>query len=115
MGMFDWYKPEPLLSCPTCNATLREWQGKDGPCGLFVWQQGRLSPIDQEASDDVKLDRESIGRKRLPKQFQIYSYDCPNHAPIRANCETKDGVWTETEIEAVGTEARHKNEPRGGV
>jgi hypothetical protein len=36
MGMFDWYKPEPLLDCPVCGKTLSEWQGKDADCLLFV-------------------------------------------------------------------------------
>ena len=23
------------------------WQGKDGPCALFVWEQGQSAPVEQ--------------------------------------------------------------------
>jgi hypothetical protein len=115
MGMFDRYKPALSLSCPACKAPLREWQGKDGPNGLFVWRQGHIAPIDQDASEDAKLEPEVMAKKRLPEEFQIYSYDCPDHGPIRARCETKEGIWISSKIESVGNKANNEGEPRGGV
>ena len=44
MGMFDWYQPALPIACPACGHALSEWQGKDGPCDLFVWVEGKPSP-----------------------------------------------------------------------
>jgi hypothetical protein len=101
MGMFDWYEPRPSLSCPACGVHLYEWQGKDGPCGLFVWQQGTLVPVDQRVDDDLRLPQDKLLEVRLPEEFIIYSYDCPKHGPIDALCKTENGAWSATEIEAV--------------
>ena len=54
MGMFDWYEPSGALSCPVCSAELSEWQGKDGPCALFVWQQGFAVPVDQNVVENAR-------------------------------------------------------------
>ena len=60
MGMFDWYKPVPLLNCPVCGKTLSEWQGKDADCLLFVWQQGLANPIEHKGDGLL----ESMHQKR---------------------------------------------------
>ncbi len=99
MGMFDSFKPARPLTCPACGLPLRRWQGKDGPCVLFVWREGVASPIDQEVDEDIRAlipDRE---RQRLPKTFTIYSYDCPRHQPVDALCSTENNVWTRTEVQ----------------
>jgi len=57
MGMLDWYRPVPDLACPVCGTPLREWQGKEGPCGLFVWQQGEIAPIDQVVDEECRWAR----------------------------------------------------------
>jgi hypothetical protein len=51
-AMFDYYEPVPVLTCPKCGAELREWQGKDGPCALFVWRQHEPNPVGQRAYDN---------------------------------------------------------------
>ena len=100
MGMFDWYKPRGELGCPVCAAPLREWQGKDADCLLFVWQEGRKHPSDQDATDpDFRMEPGGYEEYALPPHFLIDSYDCPDHQPIRAYCTTDEQqTWTETLI-----------------
>ncbi len=88
MGMFDSFKPSRPLTCPACGLALRRWQGKDGPCVLFVWREGVASPIDQELDEVDEVDEDIRAlipdreRQRLPKTFTIYSYECPRHQPV---------------------------------
>jgi hypothetical protein len=100
MSMFDCYKPAPELRCPVCQRFLGEWQGKDGPCGLLVWTEGLAAPIGQAVSEDLRLDEADLQRKRLPAEFVIYSYDCPEHYPVEADCQAYDGVWRSTKVRA---------------
>ena len=100
MSMFDWYQPATQLTCPQCGTKLREWQGKDGPCGLFVWREGVRHPADQLIDDEeVRLPTEELSRFTLPSSFEIYSHDCPNHRPIDAVCATEDGIWSSTQVQ----------------
>ena len=39
MSMIDYYRTETAFVCPVCKTKLYEWQGKEGPCGLFVWRE----------------------------------------------------------------------------
>lgn len=97
--MFDWYRPSGSLKCPRCGTPLREWQGKDGPCSLFVWEQGAAHPVAQETDDEeARWTRQERTRFVLPEPFDIYSYDCPKHQPVEAKCRTRGGVWTETVV-----------------
>ena len=99
MSMFDWYKPAETSKCPKCDTELKEWQGKDGPCALFVWKQGSRSPIDQKVEDEgLRWSEEEKRQFVLPDNFLIYSYDCPNHQPVEAKCTCTDGVWSSFEI-----------------
>ena len=97
MGMFDYYRPTGQRRCPVCRRSLLEWQGKDGPNGLLIWAEGNAAPVDQDVDEDLKVpigERQAI---RLPRKFEIYSFDCPEHQPIDADCECDDsGVWTRT-------------------
>ena len=96
--MFDYYKPKEKLTCPTCGNNLNEWQGKDGPCALFLWEQGTKFPTDQKASAECRLPEKDRKKFHLPDKFEIYSYDCPNHQPIVATCISKSNVWEATEL-----------------
>jgi hypothetical protein len=100
MGMFDWYRPNQNFECPICRVGLNEWQGKDGPCALFVWREGEVSPLEQPIDEECKLPEEARNTFRLPESFEIYSYDCGRHR-VSANCVAKNGVWSETHITAV--------------
>jgi hypothetical protein len=97
MGMFDWYRPASVRSCPLCGALLQKWQGKDGPCGLFVWQEKEKHPVDQLVDQEVRMTSEDWKCLILPNRFRIYSHDCPRHQPIDAVGTTSDNVWTSTE------------------
>ena len=96
--MFDWYKPVPDLRCPICENVLDDWQGVNGACGLFVWQQGIAYPVSQEA-DECNIDEEDRKKFRLPEKFEIYK-TCENCADytIIASCITENEIWSETEI-----------------
>jgi hypothetical protein len=95
MSLFDWYEPTDsnMQSCPLCSSKLAEWQGKDGPCGQFVWRQGARLPVDQKVDDEVRLVSPEFDNLVLPASFEIYSYSCPNHFPILAMGYCEDGIW----------------------
>jgi hypothetical protein len=98
MGMFDLYQPRERIRCPECSTDLVEWQGKDGPCGLFLWKEGHPAPISQDVDEEIRLTDAMREQLRLPRAFTIYSYDCPRHQPIDASCEAPDGVWVSTKV-----------------
>lgn len=100
MGMFDWYRPLGTFECPVCHTPLREWQGKDGPRALYVWQQGAAAPVDQACDEECKGLPEITQASRLPSSFTIYSHDCGRHR-VSADCRTVDGVWNETRLGEV--------------
>ncbi len=100
MGMFDWYRPAGDFECPLCHVALREWQGKDGPNFLCVWQQGCGAMFDQDVPEECRFAPEFVASERLPERFTIYSYDCDRHR-VAATCRTIDGVWVETFIDSV--------------
>jgi hypothetical protein len=93
--MFDYYRPAGDVRCPTCQRALHEWQGKDGPNGLFVWAQGKRHPVDQLVGEESRLTTDERERLSLPPRFVIYSFDCPEHRPVEADCRAPTGVWTE--------------------
>ncbi len=96
--MFDWYEPQPALSCPECGAPLVQWQGKEGPRGSFVWRQGVTAPVDQRADEGVRLPEDRRRTFRLPGTFCFYSYDCAEHRPIDARGTCVEGTWHRTEL-----------------
>lgn len=94
MSLIDWYEPTENLTCPCCSHTLSEWQGTDGPCGLLVWRQGNTHPVEQRLDDDdLRWTELELRKFVLPIKFTIYSYDCPKHSPIYADCTCKGEVW----------------------
>jgi hypothetical protein len=100
MSMFDWYRVMGSLECPVCHTPLREWQGKESHCVLYVWQQGMAAPVDQACDEECKGLPEVVSADRLPDTFQIYSYDCGRHC-VTATCKTVNGIWSETCITEV--------------
>ncbi len=98
MGMFDFYKPKQELKCPVCNFPLKEWQGKDADCALFVWQEGEQTPIGQKVDDSIRISEAELSKRKLPEVFIIYCYECNCGFPVMANCQCKNGVWVKTEL-----------------
>jgi hypothetical protein len=110
--MFDYYRPQPAIACPVCGALLEEWQGHDGPCGLFVWVQGRAAPIDQVVSSDARLEPASLERIRLPTSFSIRASCCSPRFAVEARCLAPEGVWHTTSIVTAATATQHEQETR---
>lgn len=98
MAMFDYYRPAEAQACPDCGTRLREWQGKQGPNGLFIWNEGKAAPVDQLVADAERIAPAELAAQRLPATFVIYSYDCEEHSRIEAECSTTDGVWSKTRL-----------------
>ena len=112
MGLFDTYRPANRLTCPVCGRELTEWQGKDGLCCLFVWQQGTAAPVGQDW-DEQPFDSDKVIDVRLPETFTIYSYDCGCPFPVEAECRTINGVWTVTELITAENAVQGKAETNG--
>lgn len=110
--MFDTYKPAQAQKCPVCCNLLTEWQGKDGPCALFVWEESVAWPVSQEASD-MNIAEERRIQVRLPEKFEIYSYDCGCPYPVNAICQTERGTWSSTKVIDASL-AMQRNEERKG-
>jgi len=97
MGMFDYYRPKPDIQCPVCGASGLEWQGKDGPSALFVWEQGHAGPIDHLVPDECKWKPGERAQARLPGRFEIYAKcRCPTF--LEAVGVAEGGVWIRTEL-----------------
>jgi hypothetical protein len=97
MGMFDHYRPKPDIGCPICGASGLEWQGKDGPCALFVWEQGQAAPVDQLVPMECAISHKERAKVRLPIRFEIYAKcQCPTF--LNAVGVTERGVWIRTEL-----------------
>jgi hypothetical protein len=94
--MFDYYSPDPPLRCPVCGAELEGWQGKDGPCGLFIWKQGLEAPVEQSLAGAHALSADQLRQFRLPDRFRFHTDD-PQHW-IVAEGTAVNGVWKETSI-----------------
>jgi hypothetical protein len=97
MGMFDYYRPKEELVCSVCAASNLEWQGKDGPCELFVWEEGESAPVDQAVDDECRVALADRGKLRLPVRFEIYGV-CRCPTSLRAVGFTEHGVWKRTEL-----------------
>jgi hypothetical protein len=110
--MFDYYQPQPEVACPFCGKELTDWQGKDGPCALFVWRQGVASPVDHPVSDDVRAEPAELARARLPTSFLIYAYCCGPHYPVEAICRAPNGVWSGLELITAKNATQRKEETR---
>ena len=98
MGLFDWYRPVPALTCPRCGEVLDGWQGHDGLCGLFVWRQGHASPVDQLVDDEIKCPAEQRRRKRLPARFLIHTGCCDSRFLTQAVCVAVDRIWVRSRL-----------------
>ena len=66
MGMFDTYKPAKGHKCPVCDEELLEWQGKDGPCALFVWSEGVPGAFHQEAGS-MNIPKTEWGKRKITR------------------------------------------------
>jgi hypothetical protein len=112
MGMFDYYQPQPTLACPVCGTPLAEWQGKDGPCGFFVWRQGAAAPIVHDVPDETRLEPLKLATVRLPASFTIYASCCSPRFSVEARCEAPAGVWTSAELVTAANATQHRGEAR---
>src|SRR5215813_7703154 len=107
MGMFDRYIPDPPVICHSCGREVTYWQGYDGPCVMFVWKQGVISPTGQMVSEDVRLSGEQLKQWRLPSSFyirpeQIYCKYCPESAIGK----TENDIWTILDVKYLNRETK---------
>ena len=113
MGMFDWYEPDPPLACPVCGQALSEWQGKDGPCALFVWRQGYAAPLRQCVDAEIRLSDDELKHWCLPAEFWIGSSDCACPFEVVAIGRTEHGIWTSTDLITAENARQLSHERRG--
>ena len=93
MGIFDYYQIDDDILCNNCSNKVIEFQGKDGPCGLFVWKIKYLSPVDQRVDDAYKIQKSDLFKIKLPKSFYIYGY-CNCGEIVKLICKSDDtGKW----------------------
>lgn len=98
MGLFDYYEPISSYACPVCGTPQLEWQGKSGPCGLFVFREGVPGAVEQRVDDDCRLPVEELSNQRLPDEFFIYAHDCDCLFFTELRCIASDGVWQSSEL-----------------
>ncbi|MBL0870333.1 MAG: hypothetical protein IBJ18_07150 [Phycisphaerales bacterium] len=96
MGMFDWYTPLPPVPCPWCGRAISEWQGKDGPCAMLVYEQGRAAPVEQRVSADCQVSIQNRDTMLLPSHFRMIGSCCSSE--IHVEGESVDGVWLNSMI-----------------
>lgn len=96
MGMFDYFQPDPALSCPNCGGLLDGFQGMDGPSDSLVWRQGVPAPIDHSVDDHWQLPASELAALRLPERFELYATceRCRSSVDFTGFCT--DGVWSES-------------------
>lgn len=109
MSLFDTYIPANILNCSVCGEKISEWQGKDGPCGSFVWCEKKRVPIAQNAADSNLAVKDKT-KITLPEQFEIYSYDCNCQYPVQAIGTCKEQTWIRTILVTSENAVQHKDE-----
>jgi len=112
MSLFDTYIPAEILHCPVCNEKLSDWQGKDGPNGLFVWCENKKAPIAQNAADSNILDVDRA-KFTLPEKFELYSYDCNCKYPVLAIGMCTERTWNRTILITSENAVQRKEERKG--
>lgn len=114
MGLFDIYIPSAPIQCPVCGTRFNSFQGKDGPCALLTWEEGRKYPLRQSTGDD-DLDYCGLDLERftLPLVFGFSAFhesgSCTQIAQLNGFCGT-DGTWASTTV--VGIIALRANGPQ---
>jgi hypothetical protein len=90
MGMCDTDEPQPPFDCPVCGGPSIGWQGKDGPCAMFLWHQGQRHPVDQPIDADARIERARHPEFTLARTFELrgwcaqeHEYRATGHAPSR--------------------------------
>ncbi len=113
MGMFDYYQTAQAVACPRCGNELSGWQGKGGPCGLFLWREGVRHPVDQLVDADARLASDKLEDFALPEKFVIYTDCCGGDFLIDALGSSADGVWQETRLlSAEDIDEVYRHEPK---
>lgn len=96
MGMYDSYNPD--LSCPKCGGVTFDYQGKDGPCGLFSFFQGRPELTNQnDIAEECRIDNpQGHADRGLPEKF-TFDYgvckSCGYEGGLSATGFLEGGVW----------------------
>lgn len=104
MGLYDFYQPN-TIACPKCKAELEGWQGKDGPCALFLWREGAAHPIDQPIDVGARIDRKRFIDFTLPARFSLYAEcgNCTRRFDALGFCDDSN-VWVQTRLGPDGVD-----------
>lgn len=98
--MYDHYEPQPPLIAH--GVVLHGWQGKDGPCVLFIWRQHCPAPVDQAVDEECRGRADVVAASRLPDgKLTIYTGDSKEW--FTATIVVRDGVWTDTVLDVKAT------------
>lgn len=96
--MFDYYEPLPPLHCSVCGQLLDGWQGKDGDCALFYWQQDIIAPVGQDG-EEVSWSKKELQQFHLKDGiFTIYTDSCNCPFLVEAIGTVEGGIWIKTEL-----------------
>lgn len=104
MGMLDYFQPVPPIKVG--NTELSGWQGKGGPCALYVWRQGSPAPVEHAVDEEWKEKPEVMVSCRLPDgESEIYTTHPDDRRWIVAKIIVRGGIWAETKLEEEETDA----------
>lgn len=99
MGMFDHFEPVPPIEVD--GVVLSGWQGKAGPCALYIWRQGKASPIEHAVDQEWKEKPAVVAGIRLPEGESLIYTTHPNDKRwINAAILVRNGTWVETRLRA---------------
>jgi hypothetical protein len=107
VGMFDYYEPDPPLTCLWCGEPVIECQGKDGPNALFVWRQGHRHPVRQAVDEDARIEASRYSDFVLPDRFSVSAF-CTAHHVMHVDCGCTEGVWTEVSLDEEAAKVAEK-------
>ena len=101
-----------LIVCPGWHRELKEWQGTDGACGMFVWKQGTKKPIDQLVEPELRDLPWPDPKLQLPASFTITATECSCPYIAEATGYVVSGTWQTIELLTIANARQREEETR---